>query len=95
VVAPSLSHRDLLSTRVVAVPCEGSFTETHPHWRRRKPVARRTNYGFEKRQRELRKKKKKEEKAELKRLKTEAAMSEGEEGVEENDEDSQPPDPLG
>ncbi len=36
-------------------------------------MARRTNYGFEKRQRELKKKKKKEEKAEQKRLKTEAA----------------------
>ncbi len=58
-------------------------------------MARRTNYGFEKRQRELRKKKKKEEKAEQKRLKTEAATLEEGDGVEENDEDSQPPDRLG
>lgn len=36
-------------------------------------MARRTNYGFEKRQRELKKQKKKEAKAEKKRLKKEAA----------------------
>ncbi len=58
-------------------------------------MARRTNYGFEKRQRELKKKKKKEEKAEQKRLKTEAATSEEGEGMEENDEDYQAPDRLG
>ncbi len=39
-------------------------------------MARRPNYGFEKRQRELRKQKKKEEKAERKRLKREAAAAE-------------------
>ncbi len=39
-------------------------------------MARRPNYGFEKRQRELRKQKKKEEKAERKRLKKEAAAAE-------------------
>ena len=58
-------------------------------------MARRTNYGFEKRQRELRKKKKKEEKAEQKRLKTEAALSEEGDGVKEGDGDDQPPDRLG
>ncbi len=36
-------------------------------------MARRTNYGFEKRQREIKKQKKKEAKAEKKRLKREAA----------------------
>jgi hypothetical protein len=36
-------------------------------------MARRPNYGFEKRQRELRRQKKREEKAERKRLKREAA----------------------
>jgi hypothetical protein len=38
-------------------------------------VARRSNYGFEKRQRELKKQKKKEAKAEAKRLKREAAAA--------------------
>ena len=36
-------------------------------------MARRTNYGFEKRQREIKKQKKREAKAERKRLKKEAA----------------------
>lgn len=36
-------------------------------------MARRTNYGFEKRQRELKKQKKREAKAERKRLKKEGA----------------------
>jgi hypothetical protein len=36
-------------------------------------VARRTNYGFEKRQREIKKQKKREKKAERKRLKRELA----------------------
>ena len=44
-------------------------------------MARRANYGFEKRQRELEKKKKKEAKAEKKRLMKEAAAAiEGEPG---------------
>ena len=38
-------------------------------------MARRTNYGFEKRQRELKKQKKKEAKAERKRLKKEEATA--------------------
>ena len=40
-------------------------------------VARRPNYGFEKKQREIRKQKKKQEKAEKKRLKKEALEEEG------------------
>ena len=43
-------------------------------------MARRTNYGFEKKQRELRKKKKKQEKAE-RRSAEEAANSEPERGA--------------
>lgn len=58
-------------------------------------MGRRTNYGFEKKQRELRKKKKKEEKAERKRLaKEEEQALEAGEPVDENDEgadDSEPP----
>ena len=45
-------------------------------------MARRTNYGFEKRQRELKKQKKREAKAERKRLKREGA-AEATEGAEE------------
>ncbi len=51
-------------------------------------MARRPNYGFEKRQRELRKQKKKEEKAERKRLKKEAAAAEAQALAGENDEGS-------
>lgn len=40
----------------------------HLDHRRRERVARRTNYGFEKRQRELKKQKKKQDKAERRRL---------------------------
>jgi len=57
------------------------------------PVARRTNYGFEKRQRELRKQKRKEEKAERKRR--EAAgeqLPDADEAVEEAPPESGPPD---
>lgn len=39
-------------------------------------MARRPNYGFEKRQREIKKQKKKEAKAERKRLKKEALLAE-------------------
>jgi hypothetical protein len=49
--------------------------------RERNPVARRTNYSFEKRQREAKKKKKKAEKLEKKRMKaagTDVAPVEGE-----------------
>jgi len=45
-------------------------------------VARRTNYGFEKRQRELEKKKKKEAKREAKRLLKEAAAAGDVEGTD-------------
>ncbi len=49
-------------------------------------MARRTNYGFEKRQRELKKQKKKEKKAEKKRLKKELAEQDTPvEGVAETD----------
>ncbi len=41
-------------------------------------MARRTNYGFEKRQREIKKQKKQEAKAERKRLKKEAGLETGE-----------------
>ncbi len=41
-------------------------------------MGRRPNYGFEKRQRELKKRKKKEEKAERKRLAKEALLAEQE-----------------
>ena len=44
-------------------------------------MARRPNYGFEKRQRELKKQKKREEKAERKRLKKEAAAAAAEQGI--------------
>lgn len=59
-------------------------------------MARRANYGFEKRQKELDKQKKKEEKAEKKRLRKEAGGSDpdefihggpGEEGAEPEDSD--------
>lgn len=40
-------------------------------------MGRRTNYGFEKRQRELKKQKKQEAKAERKRLKKEEALANG------------------
>lgn len=45
-------------------------------------MGRRTNYGFEKRQRELKKQKKKEAKAERKRLKKEGASEDVVEGAE-------------
>lgn len=45
-------------------------------------MARRTNYGFEKKQREERKRKKKEEKAQ-RRSRAESAPSEGEGGVKD------------
>lgn len=48
-------------------------------------VARRANYGFEKRQRELEKKKKKEAKREAKRLQKEAAALAGAEPDGESD----------
>lgn len=65
-------------------------------------MARRSNYGFEKRQREIKKQKKKEAKAEAKRLKKEAAAAEAagetfdggevaaasEEGLESGEEDT-------
>ena len=55
-------------------------------------MARRTNYGFEKRQREIKKQKKKEAKAEKKRLKREAAEEaaspEGSVATEEDQEDA-------
>jgi hypothetical protein len=55
-------------------------------------MARRTNYGFEKKQRELRKLKKNQEKAERKRLeKEDAARPDGEEGTEETPPASEPP----
>ena len=46
-------------------------------------MARRTNYGFEKRQRELKKQKRKEAKAERKRLKKEQAEALESDGVVE------------
>jgi hypothetical protein len=53
-------------------------------------VARRTNYGFEKKQREIKKQKKREKKAEKKRLKKELAEEgapvEGAAETEENQE---------
>jgi len=53
-------------------------------------VARRTNYGFEKKQREIKKQKKREAKAEKKRLKKEAAeqaiSGEGSVATEEGEE---------
>ncbi|MDX1395377.1 MAG: hypothetical protein R3195_13395 [Gemmatimonadota bacterium] len=52
-------------------------------------MGRRANYGFEKRQRELKKKKKKEAKAERRRLAREEASGAGEDsalrGVDEDD----------
>lgn len=50
-------------------------------------MARRTNYGFEKRQREIRKKKKREKKAEKKRLKREAERGDPVEGAAKTEED--------
>ncbi|HEX2091295.1 MAG TPA: hypothetical protein VHG28_02790 [Longimicrobiaceae bacterium] len=54
-------------------------------------MARRPNYGFEKRQKELAKQQKKEEKAERKRLRKEAGGGEGE-LFEGGDEDAGPED---
>ena len=48
-------------------------------------MARRSNYGFEKRQREIRKQKKKEAKAEEKRLKREAAAAAAGELIDETE----------
>ena len=57
------------------------------------PLARRTNYGFEKQQREQRKKKKKEEKAERRRLEEEEAKTpDGTEATDETPSESEPPD---
>ncbi len=51
-------------------------------------MARRPNYGFEKKQRAIRKRKKREEKAETKRLKKEAADRDAPvEGAAETEED--------
>jgi hypothetical protein len=53
-------------------------------------VARKPNYGFEKKQREIKKQKKKEKKAEKKRLKREAASGEDPaNGSAENEDDQQ------
>jgi len=56
-------------------------------------VAKRTNYGFEKKQRELRKQKKKQEKAE-RRLREEEAKTaaDGDEAEDETPTESGPPD---
>jgi hypothetical protein len=48
-------------------------------------MGKRVNYGFEKRQRELRKQKKKAEKAERKRLEAEAAAAEPLEGASDGE----------
>jgi hypothetical protein len=50
-------------------------------------MARRPNYGGEKRQKEIQKQKKKEEKAEKKRLKKEAALTGDVDGLEDGLED--------
>ena len=51
-------------------------------------MARRSNYGFEKRQREIKKQKKREKKAEKKRLKEELANPDAQvEGAAETEED--------
>ena len=64
-------------------------TEHVERWNCR--MGRRTNYGYEKRQRELKKQKKREEKAERKRLKREAAaaqdLDETVEGADESEAD--------
>lgn len=55
-------------------------------------MARRTNYGFEKKQRELRKQKKNQEKAERRaRLKEGALESDADEGGNEIPPESDPP----
>jgi len=56
-------------------------------------LARRANYGFEKRQREIRKKKKKEEKAEQKREAAEALKQSEEETPDGGSLGSSRPDP--
>jgi len=57
-------------------------------------LARRPNYGFEKRQRELKKQKKKEAKAERKRLKKEALLAEQGGIAPDGEGDLQPSDEL-
>jgi len=58
------------------------------------PLARRTNYGFEKKQRESRKQKKKQDKAERRAREEEAAKlaAEGGEAEDETQPESGPPD---
>jgi len=58
-------------------------------------LARRPNYGFEKRQREIKKQKKKEAKAERKRLKKEALLAEQGGVAPDGDEDLELTDDLG
>ena len=56
-------------------------------------MARRTNYGFEKKQRELRKQKKNQEKAERRnREKAASPAPEGGEAADETPSESRPPD---
>jgi hypothetical protein len=53
-------------------------------------MARRPNYGGEKRQKELKRQKKKDEKAEKKRLRKEEATAGDAEGTEDGSQDSEP-----
>ena len=56
-------------------------------------MAKRTNYGFEKKQRELRKQKKKQEKAERALREKEASLAaDGDEAADETPPESGPPD---
>lgn len=50
-------------------------------------MARRANYGFEKRQKEAKKQQKRDEKAEKKRLRREGGVAEDDAPVEEGDEE--------
>lgn len=51
-------------------------------------MARRPNYGGEKRQKEMKRQKKKEEKAEKKRLRKEGVTAEDQDGIEPADPDA-------
>ncbi len=55
-------------------------------------VARRTNYGFEKKQRELKKQKKNQEKAERRNREAASSAAESGEAVDKTPPESEPPD---
>ena len=81
--------------RAIPLPChdrDSSECEIHPLRLGGACVARKPNFGFEKRQKDIKKQQKREEKAEKKRLRALAGLAEEPaDGPEEGDEDEGEP----